>query len=399
MRFDSRLAVIFAVAIFTLPIAIWWLNTRSQPVAAQLHPAPAPTTEFSTPRPPARVETPLLPPSFTPTQPPQREPALAEADIPTRQRYFDQLAAEVPFKILNRWRRASAAPQDEVTLALIQQAFTQSLSRFQKDDPELVAALSEPLTDPGFPIACRAAFAQALADSSTLVGTRALVENATSAAPGAELQETVLGAIASIGAERRADGSYPAELSPALEAAFGSALADPANKSLAKATGHALGQLGTESGVHALLDAFAASAQADGSDPTRPLERAFRNDLEHIRNPAAVPALMEVISGVEAAADSRDPLLTASGTALVNIGGEEAVGPLLDMLELSPANAKALASAWFANIRQPETIEVVRQRLKNSTFASPVIKSTLEQLLNANLPEEVPPALTPSFNP
>ncbi|MEI6351478.1 MAG: hypothetical protein WCP06_10270 [Verrucomicrobiota bacterium] len=390
-----RFLAFAALTLLVVAVGIWW----SAPAFRSLPPAPVLSRPEEPPKPavadtePSAAPTEALPtsPAVVPEPSPASEPLLADADVETRQRYFDQLAALPPLDILARWRRSAAGGlADDVTLALLQQAFAKALGAFPVDDPALLKAFLDALHDPAFPLPARVEFAQALAESATLPGCRALLQYATdSGTAEPDLRSAVFEAIGSIGASRRADGSFPSELSLPLEKAFGEALSKTGSQQeLEAAVAQALGQVGTVAGTQQLLAALEQQPGAGPNAPQPDFKNLLREAIEHVRNPGAIPALLDVVQGSPNFGSAlSDPALAASGSALVHIGNTQAVEPLLDWLQRAPSDAQPLAAKWFQNIRTPETETAVQNRLQTGTFNSIAIKTTLQELLKANAPK------------
>ncbi len=386
MNRPSPLAIVGIALIFLMGVALegmLWFAQRLQRTARKPVPAevrkPAREAVQSSPTPQAFVEPrrpaakPAPAPSSTPSAPRvfPPEPALSHADVPTRQRYHDQLVALPPLTILERWQRAAAQPNpDGATLAVMQQAFTLALGRSQEDELPSPATLAAALANPTIPPSSREALAGALAESATLPGLEALLQSANAPA----LRETALHALASVGAERRENGEYPVDLSPPLETAFAVALSS-ADNGLAAATGRALAQIGSETGTRAVLGVLDAPAQS-----AQPFLPALRDAIAHLSNPAAIPALLDELNGAaNRGIDVGDPGILLSGAALVHIGGAEAVEPLLEWLTTAPPEAQPLAAAWFANVREPKSAALLQSYVAGKTFRSPQIKATLQQ--------------------
>lgn len=318
---------------------------------------PAATTSIAAPRPePATV----------------LEPALEETDVATRQRYYDGLVLQPPLILLSRLLNASAA--DETTKTILLQAFTTSLAR-SGHDSTLSLRFVDTLLSPDYSLETKAMLAEALADSATLAGVLALLEVAEDPAAPLELRNILNEAISTVGGKRRDDGSFPTDLSPPLEAAFLRAAMNPeGNPELIAATSLAIAQVGAENGVRVLLQQI-------------PSLRKTAETVAKVRNPAAIPALLDPL---RTAFDYNDPRMEAAGKALVHIGGDAAVRPVLEWLKNAPSQAQPLAAQWFANIREPVSYDLVGSYLSSESFRSGAIMTTLQQAYDANTPVEVP---------
>lgn len=340
-------------------------------IGRETEPGPALKSE---PNPEAVVVMPAAPvrtPGSFPTAAPVSEPSLEEADVATRQRFYDSLADQPPRLLLSRLLRQ---PGDETTREILLHAFTTSMAENGRD-PTFAGPLADALSSPDYSLELKALLAESLAESSTLAGVTALLQVAEAPASPPELRSVLNEAIAMVGAKRRGDGTFPMDLSPVLEAAFlRAALTPQSNPDLVSATSLAIAQVGSENGVRVLLQKI----------PTLPQTAEV---VPRVRNPAAIPALLEPL---QITTDYQDPRMAAAGKALVHIGGDAAVRPVLEWLKNASDEAQPLAADWFANIREPVSYDLVGTYLSSGQFRNESIRTTLQRAYDLNTPEEVP---------
>ncbi len=336
---------------------LWMLNRPPAPVVSHAQPPSAPPVEKSAPL----AVSPIAEP--TPSTAPVIEldirnpPEAQEAPPDVAQAIFDALKKQPPALILQEWRNAIAtlgAPDSPYDL--IKFALADSLRRVGENDAAYQALhqLALALPNENQAVLLR----ELLRETATPQALRILLDWA--AQTDASARPALWQTIADMG-NNLWDEQFHPELSPVLEDAWRTAPPD-ALPYLASA----LARIGAPQGIDMLLQ----HSLADNTNA-----QAARAALVEVRNPAAIPVLQSYFN------PANPKQFQLSGNALAAMGDAQATQVLLNWAQTAPDSQNAQAAEWFAQLRDPASIQVAAECLAQCAFTSPAVRNTLAHIV------------------
>lgn len=254
------------------------------------------------------------------------------AGIGGRQAVFDQLLEQPPMEVWQHWQTLE---QNEVSeLTLVNHALAQRLQ--QVGDEGVYQAIKERLQQTDLPNERKAWLVGLLTETATPAALDILLDTTINQSD-ADLRNSVLDGIGRMG-DRRWDGRFHPELSPALEASWSQA--GPMDAELLTTLALTMAKVGAPSGVEQLMEIVAQSGEALREIDQNQDPRAYAavNALEAIRNPDAILVLSRWFHS----ASLGEGAFEASGRALAAMGLAEATKFLLGWARHAPDDAAPL---------------------------------------------------------
>jgi hypothetical protein len=291
------------------------------------------------------------------------------AGIGGRQAAYDQLLEQPPMEVWQHWQ--TLFEQNEVSeLTLVNHALAQRLQ--QVEDQKVYEAINERLQQADLPNERKAWLVALLTEVATPAALDILLDAAINQSD-AELRNTALDGIRQMG-DRRWDGRFHPELSPALETTWSQAGAMDAG--LLTALALTMAKLGAPSGVEQLMETVDGSGKAlqDIDQEHDPRAYAAVSALEAIRNPDAIAVLAKWFQTFSLG----ETTFEASGEALAAMGLPEATKVLLKWAKQAPDDAASLAGKWLGEVRDTESAQLLHEAAsQGETFRSEQVKQKL----------------------
>jgi hypothetical protein len=302
--------------------------------------------------------------------------------VEDRQAYHDSLAKESTETLWRQWRSSlgNAKTQEERDgFDILGSALAKSLQHEQDGGigKSVYGDLAELLRQPAIPQDQKEHIIALLGEIATPEALSILIDAAKNSSGNPAFRGLLLGAIEGIGNNRWDDRFHP-ELSPVAEQAWNRT--PETDGPLLQATALTLARTGHPDGVAALLKAAEGSQLRDGMLQGGTLKaRIAVEALPETRNPDALPVLKESFRN----GTLDEPTVVASGSALATLGEVAATDILLDWAKTAPDTATGLAQDWFSRVWDPESVQRLRDVLKNETFQSAAVKDALRQALQS----------------
>jgi hypothetical protein len=302
--------------------------------------------------------------------------------VEDRQTYYDNLANESVEALWQRWHSSLGnyeTQEDQDALDILSLALAKKLQHEKGGEASksIYEGLAGLLRQPAVPQNQKEHAIALLGETATPEALSVLIDAAKSTSGNPAFRGLLLGAIEGIGDNRWDDRFHP-ELSPVAEQVWNQT--PETDGSLLQAVALTMARTGHPDGVAALLKAAEGGQLQDGMLQGGTLKaRIAVEALPETRNPAALPVLKESFhSGT-----LDNPVVVASGSALATLGEVAATDILLDWAKTAPDTVAGLAQEWFSRLWDPESVQRLRDVLKDEQFQSAAVKEALRQALQS----------------
>jgi len=294
---------------------------------------------------------------------------LSMASVSTRQNYYNFMSFQEPLLILrtlNLWI-STEETKDKVTLELTRKALINQL-HFSEDTKEALKLLETLIRDDNKNINERLFFTSILGPVATEESTEILLGLSLSL-DNPRLIHAILTGIRAAG-DQRWDGEYQASISAPLEKAWHSTERKGQYFAIASGISKAGTSAGTRLLITGLLDSQLTYDELKISKDEK-ISAAFRS-LKDFRNPEAIPVLASMLDGKEY--KNNEAAFLLAGNSLAEMGKAKSTAELLSWAVKAPSNKAIWAKKWFAKVRDPSSLKLMKESIDGFSFSSNRIK-------------------------
>jgi len=294
---------------------------------------------------------------------------LSMASVSTRQNYYNFMSFQEPLLILrtlNLWI-STEETKDKVTLELTRKALINQL-HFSEDTKEALKLLETLIRDDNKNINERLFFTSILGPVATEESTEILLGLSLSL-DNPRLIHAILTGIRAAG-DQRWDGEYQASISAPLEKAWHSTERKGQYFAIASGISKAGTSAGTRLLITGLLDSQLTYDELKISKDEK-ISAAFRS-LKDFRNPEAIPVLASMLDGKEY--KNNEAAFLLAGNSLAEMGKAKSTEELLSWAVKAPSNKAIWAKKWFAKVRDPSSLKLMKESIDGFSFSSNRIK-------------------------